>query len=117
MRAAVWVISLCASVIVLLQSSVLGSGYLGASHSIKEGIAVGVLLALIYAIGAVFVMGMPLVSMIVFTFGALLALSPAAHAVKDLQVWGILGFVLAVLSLLGHREKVKRNRVATRAGL
>jgi hypothetical protein len=100
------VIGLAVSLIVLLQSCAANfAGALG-SQSLKQGAAVGMLLALFFIIGAGFAMRLPIVSIVVFAFGAIIAISAGHNSdFGDLQVWGWLSAILAVLSYFGHRER------------
>jgi YD repeat-containing protein len=71
MRIAVIIIALCVFVILLLQSCAVGiGGSLGKSETLSQGAAIGVMLAFMYVLGAAFASGVPLVSTVVFAFGA-----------------------------------------------
>ena len=112
MRVAVLVISLAVFVILLLQSCAVGvGGSLQASEGLKQGAAIGVLLAFIYILGAAFALGAPIVSTVAFALGALVAIPAGTQTgFTDLQVWGWLSAFLAVLAFFGHREKRKRKQ-------
>lgn len=106
MRIAVLIIGLAVSLIVLLQSCAANLAGALASQSLKQGAAVGMLLALFYIIGAGFAMRLPIVSIVVFAFGAIIAISAGHNSdFGDLQVWGWLSAILAILSYFGHRER------------
>ena len=112
MRIAVIIIALCVFVIFLLQSCAVGvGGSLGKSETLSQGAAIGVMLAFMYVLGAAFASGVPLVSTVVFAFGALVAIPAGAQAggFSDLTIWGWLSAILAVLSIFGWREKKRRE--------
>ena len=112
MRIAVIIIALCVFVILLLQSCAVGvGGSLGKSETLSQGAAIGVMLAFMYVLGAAFASGVPLVSTVVFAFGALVAIPAGAQAggFSDLTIWGWLSAILAVLSIFGWREKKRRE--------
>ena len=89
MRIAVIIIALCVFVILLLQSCAVGvGGSLGNSETLRQGASIGLMLAFMYVLGAAFASGVPLVSTVVFAFGALVA---------------------AVMSIFGWREKKRRE--------
>jgi hypothetical protein len=112
MRIAVMIIALCVFVVLLLQSCAVGvGGSMGKSETLKEGAAIGVMLAFIYVLGAAFALRLPLISTIVFAFGAVVAI-PTGYQTggfSDLIIWGWLSVILAILSILGQREK-KRSQ-------
>jgi hypothetical protein len=113
MRIAVLIIGLALSLIVLLQSCAANvAGALG-SQGLKEAAGTGMLAALLFIIGAGFAMRLPIVSLVVFAFGAIIAISAGHNSdFRDLQVWGWLAAFLAVLSYFGHRER-KRSLLKT----
>jgi hypothetical protein len=111
MRAAIWIISLCALAIIFAQS--LSGEFSGA----KEDAGTGALLAATYVIGLIFIMGMPLVSALIFAVSGALVLSaaPSVHF-KGLQFWAALSLILALLSVLGQIERTRRQ-VITKASI
>jgi hypothetical protein len=114
MRIAVLTISLAAFFTICFEWLAVGINGLGASmstgHGFKSGASAGAAVALLYLIGAAFSMGRPLVSFAVFTLGALVGIVAGMWtAYSDLQLWGWLAAALAVLSLLGHRERKARQ--------
>jgi hypothetical protein len=69
--------ALCVFVILLLQSCAVGvGGSLGKSETLSQGAAIGLMLAFMYVLGAAFASGVPLVSTVVFAFGALAQFQP-----------------------------------------
>jgi hypothetical protein len=110
MRIAVMIIALAVSLILLLQSCAVGvGGSLQGTESLKEGAAIGVMLAFCYIVGAAFVIKLPIISIVVFAFGAVIAISTGYNSgFTDLKVWGWLAAIFAVLSYFGHREKKRK---------
>jgi hypothetical protein len=111
MRIAITIIALCLFVVVALQSCTVGVGSsIGKLETLRHGAAIGGALAFMYVLGAAFALGLPLVSTIVFAFGAFLAIPAGSQAggFTDLTIWGWLSAILAVLSIFGWREKKRR---------
>jgi uncharacterized protein (DUF1499 family) len=107
MRIAALIISLACFALIVLQSCAVGvGGSLGHLESLKQGAAVGAVLAFVYILGAAFVMGFPLVSAALFAIGAVISI-PAGYdtGYSDLMLWGGLAVILAFLSIFGYREK------------
>jgi hypothetical protein len=111
MRIAVMIIALAVSIFIVLQSCAIGvGGTLLNSQSLKEGAAIGLLLAFLYVLGAAFAIGVPLISTAMFAVGALIAIPIGWRTGSDLQVWGWLSAILAVLSIFGFREKRRKQQ-------
>jgi hypothetical protein len=117
MRIAVLTLSLAAFFTLGFEWLAVGIDGLGASIStgdgFQSGASAGAAIALLYLIGAAFAMRRPLMSIAVFTLGALIGIAAGKWTTySDLQVWGWLAAGLAVLSLLGHLEwKAKQRRI------
>jgi hypothetical protein len=112
MRAAVWIISLCVSMIIFLQS--LAGEFDGA----KEGVAMGAFLAAAYMLGLTFIMGTPLISAVIFAITGASVLSASGSVyLKGLQFWAALSLILALLSVLGQIEKTRRTKTITKANI
>ncbi|MFM7196542.1 MAG: hypothetical protein ACKO2D_01505, partial [Chloroflexota bacterium] len=78
---------------------------------LAQGGALGFLVALFYLIGAAFVIGVPIVSFVIFLIGGLVGLGAGATtAYSDLSVWGWVSLVLAVFSFFGWRGKKRQAR-------
>lgn len=108
MRIAVLIIALCLTLVVGLQScAVTMGGSLASKETVSAAGAVGLLVALLFAFGAAFVMGFPKLSAGIFAFAALLAFGFAGEF-PDLKVWGFVALGLTVLSFLGSRELKKK---------
>jgi 4-hydroxybenzoate polyprenyltransferase len=117
MRLAVLIITLCLTGIVGLQScTIAAGGSLLKDQDAAGGGAVGLLIALLFVLGAAFVMGLPRVSMVLFAIAGFLGLGiGATSSFTDLKIWGGLSLVLAVMSWFGSRE-LRRKQVAPQAG-
>lgn len=108
MRIAVLIIGLCLMLIVGLQSCVVSmGGSLADRETVSAAGGVGILVALLFALGSAFVMAFPKVSAGIFALAALLAFGFAAEF-SDLKVWGVVSLALAVMSFLGSRELKKK---------
>lgn len=76
-----------------------------------DGGALGIFIALLFLIGAAFVLTFPWVSFVSFVLAGVVGLGGGASTeFSDLSIWGVVSFVLAALSLLGVREKRKKIR-------
>ena len=109
MRKTTLILGLIFMIIVLLQSFLVGvGGELFEDFSLSRGGAVGRLVAIMFGIGAAFVLAKPVVSVIIYGLAAVLAMSMAVPtAFHDLFVWGIVSVILAVMSYIGTKE-IKR---------
>jgi hypothetical protein len=114
MRIATLVVTLFLMLAVGLQSCTLyGLSAIAGQQETGGGAAVGLLIAFLYLLGAAFVMGLPLISIICFTVAGLLGLAVGATTkFSDMTIWGIVSFVLALMSFLGRRELRRRQRAA-----
>ena len=56
-----------------------------------------------------FVWGLPFISMILYIIAAIVAFATAAMGFPDMNIWGVILLVLAVLSFFGWREKRKKR--------
>lgn len=108
MRIAVLIIALFLTVVVSLQSCAVfvGSG-IAKNEALSQGGAVGLLVSLLFVIGAAFALGVPRVSQIVFTIAAAFAFLAASKEYPDMNVWGVAALILAVMSYFGVREARK----------
>ncbi|MGB3025817.1 hypothetical protein [Paradevosia shaoguanensis] len=106
MRIAVMVISLCLTMIVGLQScAVMVGGKMTQDASLSGSGSVGVLIALLFVIGAGFAIALPKVSMIVFGAAALLGIMAGGNSTyHDMYIWGGVALVLSVMSYFGTKE-------------
>ena len=120
MRIAVLILSLASMGVILFQScaaSIGGAlsqatgGDAAKTEGLAQGGALGFLVALFYLIGAAFVIGVPIVSFVIFLIGGLVGLGAGATtAYSDLSVWGWVSLVLAVFSFFGWRGKKRQAR-------
>jgi len=113
MRIAVLIISLCLTMLVGVQScTVMVGGNVTEDANLSGGGAIGMLLALLFVLGAAFSMGLPRVSMVLFAIGAVLGIGVAGSSgFNDLMIWGVVSAALAVMSFFGNRE-LRRKRDA-----
>jgi membrane protein implicated in regulation of membrane protease activity len=111
MRVATMVLGLILIVLVGMQSCAVSfGGAMGDSNRMEQGGALGILVALLFLVGAAFALAFPMVSLASFTLAGLLGLAGGSTTpFTDLTVWGIVSLVLAVLSYFGWREKRKRR--------
>lgn len=116
MRIAVLVIGLLLGLLLFVQTFlvyVLGSA--GSDTSLAGAGAAGLLVALLWLLASAFVIGVPLLSTIVFGVAGFIALAASSGSeFSDLQIWGAASFVLAALSFVGLLTKRRGARVAER---
>ena len=109
MRVATLILGLFLMIIIGFQSCAATVGGGLGDEALGEGGAVGVLVTLLYLIAAAFVLGKPIVSLVVFSVAAVIALiGGATTPFGDLIIWGVVAAVLAVMSYFGVREQ--RNK-------
>lgn len=88
-------------------------GEVSADEDLAGGGAVGVLVALLFLIGAAFAWGLPIVSVVSFSIAALFGWAVGATTeFNDMAVWGFAAAILAVMSFFGTREKKKKMEQA-----
>jgi hypothetical protein len=106
MRIAVMIISLALTLMVGLQSCALfAGGSMTRDQSTAGGGAMGILVALLFVVGGAFAIGIPRVSMFAFGVAGLLGIAVGTGgSFKDMTIWGIVAFGLAVMSYFGDRE-------------
>ena len=111
MRVAVMIIALCLTAIVGLQScTVMLGGGLTHDKELSGGGAAGILVALLFVVGAAFALGVPKVSRAVFGVAAAIGfLAGAGGSYSDMTIWGVVALALAVMSHFGIRELAKKN--------
>ena len=111
MRVATMVLGLILMALVGMQSCAVSfGGALGDSNRMEQGGALGILVALLFLVGAAFALAFPIVSLASFTLAGLLGLAGGSTTpFEDLTFWGMASLGLAVLSFLGWREKRKRR--------
>lgn len=114
MRIAVLIIGLGLVMIIGFQSCTVMVGSEMAQDDATSGAgAVGILMALLFLLGAAFAMGVPKASMVLFAIAALLGFGMGSSSeFSDLTIWGSVSLVLAILSYFGSREKRKKESSA-----
>lgn len=114
MRIAVLIIALFLAVIVGFQSCALGAvGGLSEDESITTEAGSGIIVLFLFIFGAAFVMTYPKVSMVIFVIAGVIGLISSPETFKDLQIWGGLAFILALMSYFGSRELKKKKMLET----
>jgi len=100
------VISLCLTMIVGLQScAVMVGGNMTQDANLSGSGSVGVLIALLFVVGAGFAIALPKVSMIVFGAAALLGVMAGGNSTyRDMYIWGGVALVLSIMSYFGTKE-------------
>lgn len=117
MRIAVLIITLILGIFLVIQTLlVTAAGGLGNDEALSGAGAIGLGIAFLWLVAAAFVIGVPLVSTIIFVLAALLGLGMGASgtAYRDLAVWGGLSLVLAALSFIGLLTRRRGARVEDR---
>jgi hypothetical protein len=112
MRVAILVVSLCLAMIIALQSCgvMIGAGILDKQETASSG-AAGIALAFLFVLGAAFALGIPIISCIIFAFGAVLGFVAAAESeFTDLKFWASVSAILALMSLFGFFELRRKKR-------
>ncbi len=106
MRKAVLVLGLIFLVLVLVQSFFVGiGGEMFEDPSLSRGGAIGRLVAIMFGVGAAFILSKPYTSMIIFSVSGLISLIVAyPTGYYDLFLWGAVALGLAVMSFFGWRE-------------
>lgn len=101
-----------------LQScAVMVGGSVTEDTGMSGGGAAGIIIALLFVLGAAFAIGLPRVSLVMFGLAAMIGLGVGASTpFKDMTIWGIISAVLAVLSYFGVRELSKRKPDTTPPG-
>lgn len=107
MRIAVLIIGIVLSVVMAVQTFlVYALGNVGNDADASGGGAVGLLVAFLMLVAAAFAMGVPLVSVILFLLGGVLALLiGASSGFPDLSIWGVVSLILAAMAFVGWRGK------------
>ncbi len=112
MRVATTILSLALMLVVGAQScAVTVGGVVFQDEAVTTDATFGILVAFLFLVGGAFAFGLPIVSLIVFVVAGLLALLVGTTSeFTDLAIWGVVSFVLAVLSFFGMREKRRRSQ-------
>ncbi len=86
----------------------LGDAAIG-TKAAEQGGPLGILMALLFLVGGAFALVFPPVSLVSFVLAGLVGVGGGSSTdFTDLTYWGIVSFILAVLSFFGWREKKKR---------
>jgi hypothetical protein len=74
---------------------------------LSAGGSVGLLVALMWLIGAALVLAKPRVSMWIFGAAGVIALLGGLTGFSDLYLWGVVSFVFALMSWRGTKERAR----------
>lgn len=110
MRIATMIISLLAMLLLFVQSCAVavGEGIVDDEETTGGGV-VGIMMAVLFVIGAAFVLRIPWVSVVAFGLAGLFGLLGGATTdFSDLTIWGIGSLILAVMAYFGTREGRKQ---------
>lgn len=113
MKIAVLIIALFLAVGVGLQSCtiVAGSGMIGNEALGKEA-SIGLATSFLFVLGGAFVLGLPMVSWVIFGLAGFVAYN-SGKEFSDLKVWGVVAFVLCIMSgLASHNDRKKKKAAA-----
>lgn len=104
------IISLILMLIVGAQSCAVSVGDAALeTKAAEQGGPLGILMAFMFLIGGAFALVFPLVSLASFLLAGLVGVAAGSTtSFSDLTFWGIVSFILAVLSFFGWREKRRR---------
>ncbi len=113
MRIAVLIISLFFVLVVGIQSCTVAlGGNLFDQQNLAAAGAIGIIVAFLFILGASFALGLPKISMIMFSIAGILGFIAAAGSqFKDMYIWAIISIVLAGMSYLGIKEKNKKDNI------
>ncbi|NLX91904.1 MAG: hypothetical protein GXZ07_10055 [Firmicutes bacterium] len=110
MRIAVLVIGLIFMIIIGVQGCLVGAGgTIFGDEELSGGGGIGMFASLLFGVAAAFVMAKPVISVVIFILAALLAFLAGTTGFSDMNIWGVLALLLAVLSYFGHRELLRKQ--------
>lgn len=113
MKIAILIIALFLAVGVGLQSCtiVAGSGMIGNEALGKEA-SLGLATSFLFVLGGAFALGLPSVSWVIFGLAGLVAYN-SGKEFSDLKVWGVVAFILCIMSgLASHSDRKKKKAAA-----
>ena len=109
MRLANLILALVLAPVLAVQSIlVVAGGSLTSDKDLTSGGDVGILVALLWIVGAAFVMAKPKVSVWLFAIAALVAVLGGSSGFSDLYIWSAVSVGFALLSWGGTKEKAKK---------
>ena len=108
-RIAVLIISIFVIFIIGFQSCTVGVLESFEGSETMQGSA-GLAMVLFFIIGAAFVIGIPIISMVSFLLASFIGYSVDVTIYGDLEVWRVVAIILAIMSFLGHRELKKKKQ-------
>ena len=118
MRVAVLILGLILGALMFFQTVLVGalSGVASnldtqnvAARASGDAAAMGVAMALLWLVACALVIPVPVVSAVFFSVAGLVGIANA-KAFPDLQVWGVISFVLAAMSVIGWFGKRRSER-------
>jgi hypothetical protein len=105
MRIATLILALILVIPLTVQScAITGLSAVAGMEKQSGGGAMGILVALLWVVGAAFALGKPTVSVVVFLLAGMFAFIGASTGYGDLEIWGGVSVVFAALCLMGRRE-------------
>lgn len=112
MRVAVLLISILLMFVVGFQSCFVSCHATSSGdEQLSSGSSMGMMVALLYLMGSIFIINSPRVSLAVYALAALLGLVAGATTdYSDMWVWGGLSLMLAGMSHLGEKELKKKGQ-------
>jgi hypothetical protein len=111
MKKAALILGIILMVIVFVQSMLVGfGGTVFSDVALARGAFFGRIVALLFGVGAAFVLGRPIISVVIFAAGSLLGIiGGLVTGYYDLILWGVLSLGLGVLSYFAmHEPEVDR---------
>lgn len=114
MRVAVLILGLVLGAFMLFQTFAVYALSGATSDKTSSGAgAIGILMALLWLIACALVIPLPQISVVPFAVAGVLGIAAASTSkFHDLQIWGIISLVLALLSFFGWRSKRKDATLA-----
>lgn len=79
------------------------------AEDLSGGGAMGLLVAVMWLVGAAFVISKPRASMWVFAIAGVFALLGGSSGFSDLYIWGVVSFIFALMSWRGSIEKEREE--------
>jgi hypothetical protein len=92
--------------VIFLQSCTVSlGGSILAEEATQQGGSVGIFVALLFLVGGAFAFGVPKASFVVMLLAGLFSVAAGATTpYKDMTIWGVIAFILAIMSLIGSRK-------------
>lgn len=107
MKIASGILALVLSVVIFLQSCTVSlGGSILAEEATQQGGSVGIFVALLFLVGGAFAFGVPKVSFVIMLLAGFFGIAAGSTTpYKDMTIWGVIAFILAIMSLIGSRKR------------